>query len=171
MKEKKASITKKAKTSNKKETKAKQSTQLFKSTDEIFREMDEFAAAISKRAFELFDMRGREPGHDLEDWLKAEAELLNKPDIKVTEKGKKVIVEAHVKDFSKDELEVGLEPTRLAICGSRHRTSRKKDGKVTQAQSYDEILSRVVDLPAAVITGKAVAKLEKGILHIEAPKA
>jgi hypothetical protein len=29
---------------------------------------------IRQRAYELFEKRGREHGHDVEDWLKAEAE-------------------------------------------------------------------------------------------------
>ncbi len=31
--------------------------------------------AIAKRAYELFLARGSEPGHEMEDWLTAEAEL------------------------------------------------------------------------------------------------
>jgi hypothetical protein len=30
---------------------------------------------IQVRAFELYEQRGKEPGHDLDDWLQAEAEL------------------------------------------------------------------------------------------------
>jgi len=30
---------------------------------------------ISKRAFELYEARGCQDGHDLEDWLQAEQEL------------------------------------------------------------------------------------------------
>lgn len=31
--------------------------------------------AIAKRAYELFLARGSEPGHEMDDWLQAEAEL------------------------------------------------------------------------------------------------
>jgi hypothetical protein len=31
---------------------------------------------IAQRAYALYEMRGREDGHDLDDWLKAERELL-----------------------------------------------------------------------------------------------
>lgn len=31
--------------------------------------------AIAQRAYELFDMRGCEHGHDREDWFQAELEL------------------------------------------------------------------------------------------------
>jgi len=30
---------------------------------------------IRKRAYELFEARGREPGHELDDWLQAEREI------------------------------------------------------------------------------------------------
>jgi Protein of unknown function (DUF2934) len=30
---------------------------------------------IQVRAYELYEQRGKEPGHELEDWLQAEAEL------------------------------------------------------------------------------------------------
>jgi Protein of unknown function (DUF2934) len=31
---------------------------------------------IRRRAFEIYEQRGREDGHDLEDWLQAESEIL-----------------------------------------------------------------------------------------------
>ena len=30
---------------------------------------------IRKRAYQLFEMRGRKPGRELDDWLKAESEI------------------------------------------------------------------------------------------------
>jgi hypothetical protein len=35
-----------------------------------------YTQEIRARAYELFEQRGREPGHDLDDWLQAEAELV-----------------------------------------------------------------------------------------------
>jgi len=35
----------------------------------------ELGQAIRLRAYELFEQRGKEHGHDLDDWLQAEAEL------------------------------------------------------------------------------------------------
>ncbi len=31
---------------------------------------------VRERAYQLFEARGREPGHELEDWLRAEVEIL-----------------------------------------------------------------------------------------------
>jgi Protein of unknown function (DUF2934) len=33
---------------------------------------------IRRRAYELYEERGREDGHDLDDWLRAEAEITAK---------------------------------------------------------------------------------------------
>jgi hypothetical protein len=32
---------------------------------------------IEQRAYELYEARGSEPGHELEDWTKAEAEIVH----------------------------------------------------------------------------------------------
>jgi hypothetical protein len=38
----------------------------------------EILEQIRARAHELFEQRGREEGHDLDDWLQAEAELTHR---------------------------------------------------------------------------------------------
>jgi hypothetical protein len=38
------------------------------------------AEAIARRAYELYQQRGCEPGHEIEDWLQAEAELAARAD-------------------------------------------------------------------------------------------
>ena len=36
---------------------------------------EKVSAQIACRAYELYETRGREDGHDLEDWLRAEEEI------------------------------------------------------------------------------------------------
>lgn len=38
----------------------------------------ELEEQIHRRAYELYEARGREHGHDREDWLQAEAEILDR---------------------------------------------------------------------------------------------
>lgn len=40
---------------------------------------------VARRAYELFQARGAEPGHDLENWLDAERELNQMPERDVHE--------------------------------------------------------------------------------------
>ena len=37
---------------------------------------------VRARAYELYELRGREDGHDLDDWLLAESQLIQKPQAK-----------------------------------------------------------------------------------------
>ncbi|MEW6246400.1 MAG: DUF2934 domain-containing protein [Nitrospirota bacterium] len=39
---------------------------------------DDLYTRIAQRAYELYERRGREHGHDLDDWLAAERELLSR---------------------------------------------------------------------------------------------
>ena len=36
---------------------------------------DPFEEQIRERAYQLYEQRGREDGHDLDDWLRAESEV------------------------------------------------------------------------------------------------
>ena len=44
--------------------------------ERLMTRMNEVNVAIGRRAYELFEARGREHGHDQEDWLDAERELV-----------------------------------------------------------------------------------------------
>ncbi len=46
------------------------------SQDETQMYQSSYNHEIELRAYELFEQRGREPGHDLDDWLQAEAEIV-----------------------------------------------------------------------------------------------
>jgi len=41
-------------------------------------EAEAMANEIRCRAYELYEQRGREDGHDLEDWLRAETEVIGR---------------------------------------------------------------------------------------------
>ena len=66
---------------------------------------------IAARAYELFCARGCEPGHDLDDWLRAEAELR-----------RATSVERAVEKISQLPPPAGMEPIRL----TRRRTTTTK---------------------------------------------
>ncbi|MBZ5704311.1 MAG: DUF2934 domain-containing protein [Acidobacteriia bacterium] len=42
----------------------------------------EIQAEIRRRAHEIYERRGKAPGHALDDWLRAEAEVLGKVEFK-----------------------------------------------------------------------------------------
>ena len=44
-------------------------------TNQITQSTSELQEQIRRRAYELYDQRGRDDGHELDDWLQAESEL------------------------------------------------------------------------------------------------
>ena len=73
------------------------------------------SAAIARRAYELFEARGSEHGHDCEDWFRAESELLTPIPATVVDTDGGFTVTAEVPGFTGKDVEVLAEPRRLII--------------------------------------------------------
>jgi HSP20 family protein len=137
----------------------------------LFERIGRMHDAIERRAFEIFDLNGRTFGRELDDWFKAETELLHPVHLKVSEAGDSLQVEAEVPGFDANDFEVSVEPQRLTISGKKQTTEESKTGNtVYKDQCSNEIL-RVVDLPAEVETAKVAATLKNGVLSLTLPKA
>ncbi len=134
--------------------------------------IDRIREDIARRAFEIFESDGAGFGHDLENWFKAEAELLHPVRVNITESDEALNIQAEVPGFNANELEVSLEPSRLTISG-KHETS-KEDKKKGQDDLSGAVLqrdSRVIELPSEVNTVKSTATLRNGVLEVSVPKA
>ena len=138
----------------------------------IFDRMREMQDVISRRAFDLFEKGGRMFGRDLDDWFKAESELLHPVNINMEEIDEGLKIEAEVPGFKAEELEVSVEPRRLTITG-KHETEKeeKKRGKIVYSERSAERIMRVVDLPVEVNTENVSAVLKDGVLEFTMPKA
>src|ERR1022692_2655408 len=67
---------------------------------------------IARRAYEIFEIDGGLWGNDLNNWFKAEAELLHPAHITITEENQAVNVQAEVPGFNVNELALSLDPQR-----------------------------------------------------------
>jgi HSP20 family molecular chaperone IbpA len=126
--------------------------------------------AIARRAHELFEARGREHGHDLEDWLRAESELLFPVSIAMSESEARVAVRANVAGFDQSELEVSVEPSRVTVFGKKRQSNGKTEaGLARQISSYPDQILEVIDLATEVIPERAIVALQAGELNVEVP--
>jgi HSP20 family protein len=131
----------------------------------------DLSSAIARRAFELFDGRGRSAGHDLEDWFRAESELLHPVHIDLAESDDSVMVRAEVPGFSADELDVAVEPHCLMISGKRKTGKEHTSKKTIYREQCSNQIYRAIDLPAEVDTSKVKATLKDGVLDLSIAKA
>lgn len=127
--------------------------------------------SVAKRAYQIFEGSGRNWGHEIDDWFKAEMELLHPVHVAITESGEELEVKAEVPGFNEKEIEVSVEPRRLTITGKRESSKEDKKGKTVYEESCSDQILRVVDLPMAVDADKVTATLKNGILQMTMPKA
>ena len=140
-------------------------------TGDVFDRIQQTYDSIARRAFEIFDNNGRWLVHELEDWFRAESELLHPVHLEITESDDNLTVLAEVPGFSTKELEINVEPRKLTIAGKHEAQQESKKGKTIYSERCAEQILRVVDLPAEVDSSKVSAILKDGILNIELPKA
>jgi HSP20 family molecular chaperone IbpA len=138
-------------------------------TGAAFPDLSDLYEAIARRAFELFESRGRANGNDLEDWYSAEAELFHSTHLDVTESNESLAMRAEVPGFKANELEVDLEPRRVIIAGKRQSDNHQAVRRIYCDRCSDQVFRRL-DLPVAVDPRRAMAVLRDGILELTAPK-
>jgi HSP20 family protein len=133
--------------------------------------MKKMGDRIRDRAFELFQRRGRGDGFALEDWLKAEKDLIWTPESDLVEKEWKFEVKMAVPGF--DAKDIHIAATSGALFVNADTTSHKhekEDGNVHFCEFGKRELFRRFDLPEPIDVDKVTAKLDKGVLHLVAAK-
>jgi HSP20 family protein len=138
---------------------------------DIFNQMQQLTDSIARRAFEFFENNGRMFGRDLDDWFRAESELLHPLHIDMAESDGDLTVRAEVPGFTAKELEVSVEPRRLTITGKRETKEERKGEKTIYTERCSDQVLRVVDLPETVDADKTSATLKDGVLELTMPKA
>ncbi len=134
-------------------------------------EMQGAQLAIARRAFELFEKRNREHGHDWEDWFEAESELLRPVSITTLDSVDRLSLRANVFGFGEQELSVSIEPKCIVILGKKEVTPTETTaGKIENIDWYPDQIMRVIDLPTEVDPEGAVVELQTGLLKFELPK-
>jgi HSP20 family molecular chaperone IbpA len=135
-------------------------------------QMQAVQLAIARRAFELFETRGREHGHDWEDWFQAESELLRPVTVAISESEDRLSIRANVFGFEENELKIGIEPRRITILGNKETSvTESEGGKVESIDWYPDRILRLIDLPMDVMPESSVVEVQQGLLKFELPKA
>ena len=143
----------------------------LKTIDEIFQDMRDAFDSIARRAYEIFEADGRQLGRDLENWFRAERELLHPVNVEIRESDDMLTLIAEVPGFEAKDLEISLEPNRLTLAGKREWTKEEEKEKLVYSERRAKHLFRCLDLPVEIVPEKATATLKDGILEIKMPKS
>ncbi|MGA7926433.1 MAG: Hsp20/alpha crystallin family protein [Candidatus Sulfotelmatobacter sp.] len=127
--------------------------------------------AIARRAYELFEARGFEHGHDREDWFRAESELLTPIPAKVVAINGGLTIRAKFPGFAHKDVEVHVGPKHLIIYAKQRESSEQKAGGALSATKMSDEVFRVLDLPHEIDPDKITATLENEVLEVTLQKA
>lgn len=134
-------------------------------------DMREIQLGIARRAYELFEARGREHGHDWEDWFQAESELLRPVSAATSESATGLAVRANVLGFEEGELKVAVEPRQLFIVGQKANHTGFHGGRAANADWAPDLILHVISLPVEIDPSGAIIEFQTGLLKFELPKA
>lgn len=135
---------------------------------------DDLEKLIRERAYHIFLDRDPEGADPVADWLEAQSGLVSPVELEIKEQKKNLVVEANLKGFSTDEIEIEVEGNTLKIFGSHQeppeeKKDRKTRGRETASRSIH--FYNAVTLPARVNADETHAKLFKnGKLKVTLPK-
>ncbi|HVP65051.1 MAG TPA: Hsp20 family protein [candidate division Zixibacteria bacterium] len=140
------------------------------SDNTLERHVRELQEAITRRAHELWESSGFPAGRDMENWLRAESELLHFVPVEITDNGDEVRVYAEVPGFNARDVDIHAEPKRLIIRGKNEQTREKTKGEVCYTEREGNQIFRAVNLPVEIDPNNASASLRDGVLEIALPK-
>ncbi len=138
--------------------------------DLIFDLPSEIKDSIERRAYELFESRRFEHGHDREDWLRAESEILLNVPLAITEGKTELTVHADVPGFGEKDLRVQVAPHCVCISGRREEASEQKEEKAVYSQRRSKHIFRLLDLPSEIDPNGVKATVRDGLLEIKLSK-
>jgi HSP20 family protein len=136
----------------------------------VFKEMAKRMEEVQARAFDLFEQRSRELGHEWEDWLKAEAELLGSATSELAEQDGAYQFQITLPGFEPKDIEVTASPNEVIVHAAKRQQKKTEKGNVVRTESGSNEVYRSFGTPNSVNVDKVTANLENGILRIHAPE-
>jgi HSP20 family molecular chaperone IbpA len=133
-------------------------------------EVENLADRIRQRAYQLFLRRGEAEGSPVEDWLKAERELIWAPESDLVEKNGRYELQIAVPGFTAKDMCVTARANALTIRAESSHSHQEKDEHVHFCEFSDRMLFRTFEMPAPIDADKLSARLDNGIRHISAAK-
>lgn len=137
----------------------------------LFQEMSDVHHLIARRAYQLFAGSGFTDGHDLEDWLRAERELLHSAPVELCESESEFVLRAELPGFQENEITVAVEPLSIIITAEHEANAGHKAVRVLYSEWRSDKIFRSLRLPRPVDPPKASIRLSNGMLEVKLPKS
>ena len=146
---------------------SKSDTLPVRKTESILEKIQDAENRIRARAFELFAGNGLFD-RDLDNWLKAENELILRPSIELREKDKQFKLKISVPGVEPKAMDIQATPDAILVKAELHHDHEVKEGDVHTCEFRSGSLFRAVQLPKKIDPDKVKAELKNGMLLLTA---
>jgi HSP20 family protein len=126
---------------------------------------------IARRAYELHERRGFAYGHDGDDWLRAESEILFDVRAEIAKTDMQFIIRARLQGFSANDIEVRVAPRSVCVTDSRRGMPEQSEDTHDGSERPAKWIFRVFELPYEIDPVRVTASLGDGVLEIRLPRA
>lgn len=137
----------------------------------IVRELQKVLDETQRRAFSLFQERGAMPGADLDDWLRAEREIVWSPQAELVEDHREVRIQVAAPGLEPGQIHVTALPQTIIVKGETSHQHKGVEGAVQFCEFSEKTLFRRFELDGRIEVDRVSANLDKGILRIVAPRS
>jgi len=137
----------------------------------LLQEMNDLLNSVQTRAFELFEGRGGSAGNDVGDWLQAEREVFQVPNMELAETEGEFQLQLALPGFDAKDIRVAALAQAVIVEGEAAHQHQHSNGTVHLCEFGERRVFRLVPLPKPVNVDHVSATLDKGLLEIRAAKA
>ncbi|QQS45469.1 MAG: Hsp20 family protein [Acidobacteriota bacterium] len=155
----------------KKETEGRAGSPIFVEAEKLIEQMQKLTQTIGNRAYEFFESRGRELGNELEDWFRAEAELLRPVPVDLKDLDDRFVLVAEAPGFKPTDIKISAEADRIILEGRIEEVGEEKAEKTIFSERRSNHFFRSLNLPVKINPDKVTASLKEGVLEVVLPKA
>lgn len=133
----------------------------------LVNKLETMTERIRVRAHSLFEHRGV-GGSELDDWLRAERDLILTPESEVIEKDDKFEIRIAALGFRASDITLTALPEAVIVFAESSHKHDEEDGNVYLCEFGAKSLYRRLDLPKPIDVETVKAKLDDGILRVSA---
>lgn len=139
--------------------------------DVLLNRKNEIQNAIARRAYELFEGRGRTNGHHIDDWIEAKVEVVRAYRHDLKESAGAIVFKAELPcSFTTDQLNVSVEPRRLMLSGETELDVIRGGDTPAHTEKRRQRIFGVEELPVDVDPSRAAADLKGDLLEVVMPR-
>jgi HSP20 family molecular chaperone IbpA len=132
----------------------------------LSRKLNALYDEVRRRAFQLFESRGSQHGHDVDDWLAAERSLVFAPSAELVEGDDQLEIRVAVEGYTAHQIRVSALPNEIVVDGDSSTSSVPRYLQIHFSEFNERKLLRRISVPQGVRPYTASAALKDGVLVI-----